>query len=1231
MKQLFKIFVAAALLIASSCVKEYDDSALSGRIDDLDSRVRRLELLCQQMNTNISSLQAIVTALQNNDCITGVSPVVEKGRTVGYTITFAKAQSITIYHGKDGQNGADGKDGQDGKDGADGEDGHTPIIGVRQDTDGIYYWTLDGEWLLDGNGNKIKAQGADGKDGADGTDGTNGKDGADGKDGITPQLKIENGYWYISYDNGATWTQLGKATGDDGNDGSNGTDGTNGADGKSFFQDVTQDDNNVYFTLADGTVITVPKGSALSIAFDEADMVVMSPDSMREIGYTVTSASGTVKVEVTSSADIKARVVAADESGLTGRIHIKTGASIDEYSKVIVFVSDDYKVIMRSIVFEEAGLQVEDNAVKNAPAEGGELTLEFLSNVECEAVVPQEAQSWISVAPGTRAMERHYVTLKLEPNEGGARSADVLVRSVDGKLSVEYTINQYADTDYQLALEREALIAIYNALDGDNWTDKENWCSDKPVGEWYGVTTDNDGFVVEIRLNDNNLKGGIPIEIGYFSNLVGLELTFCQISGTVPEELGNLKSLHSLNLSYTNISGTFFDGIEGLCNLNSLQLVGCPNLSSISENIKFLHNLESFRVSGLVGKRVECSLPGNIGECKALQEIEFIWANTNTEIPGSIGNLSNLKRLCLNNANFTGPIPIELANCRDLQVLDLQSNNLNGGLPSEIGDLHNLRQIILMKNHLTGDIPESLLNNRILWSRCWAMVMYDNSFNSCRIPAPQFTIEDYYGNTINSTDLYKSNQYTALIQTNLDFYTDLVDINKLKELYSKYKDCELNILDCVSYHLYAGEEYNMASDYINNYDIPWNVTVLTDSNNLFSPEYHLSGWGSWYPLNDTPGIVLVSKEGEVVMYSSQYYGDMSYAKLDNYLSEQLLGVEITPVYESTDYSKDGEFRILQEATKGNGIDIVLMGDGYTDRLIDEGEYDNAMGMAMENFFTVEPYKTYRDYFNVYSVYVVSPNEGYDTGKETTALNCTFKGGTLIEGNAEKVFKYTLNAVKEEKMDNVNIIVVMNSDKYAGTCYYFNGDYCDYGSGVSIAYIPFQDGDKLFEETVHHEACGHGFAKLADEYAYEYMGAAPGDYVSEILSQQDGWGWWKNVDFTGDVNAVRWSRFIDDSRYANEGLGAYEGGLTYWTGVWRPTDYSIMRYNTGGFNAPSREAIYYRIHKLAYGDSWNYDYEEFVEWDARNRAASGVKRVPGFKPANYRPTHPPVVVKKSWKE
>lgn len=186
------------------------------------------------MNTNISSLQTIVTALQNNDYITEITPVMQDGIEIGYTIRFNKSNPITIYHGKDGQNGTDGSD---GKPGADGQDGHTPVISVKQDTDGVYYWTLDGKWLTDDSGNKIKAEGTDGKDGADGSDGEDGTDGANGKDGITPKLEIREGYWYISYDNGTNWTQLGKATGED---------GTDGTDAVSIFKEITQDEDYIH-------------------------------------------------------------------------------------------------------------------------------------------------------------------------------------------------------------------------------------------------------------------------------------------------------------------------------------------------------------------------------------------------------------------------------------------------------------------------------------------------------------------------------------------------------------------------------------------------------------------------------------------------------------------------------------------------------------------------------------------------------------------------------------------------------------------------------------------------------------------------------------------------------------------------------------------------------------------------------------------------------------------------
>ncbi len=255
---------------------------------DIDARVTNLEQLCMQMNTNISSMQTIIQALQERDYVTNVAEIKEGEEVIGYAITFAKNPSITIYKGNDGKDGKDGKDGVDGKDGKDGEDGITPQIGVAIDGD-VYYWTLNGEWLLDAGGNKLRVtgengkdgqDGEDGKDGKDGQDGENGKDGADGTDGedgtdgVTPQLKIENDYWYISYNNGTSWTQLGKAKGDKGDkgatgatgaagkDGADGKDGQDGADGDSMFKSVTQDDNYVYFVLADDTEITIAKNGS---------------------------------------------------------------------------------------------------------------------------------------------------------------------------------------------------------------------------------------------------------------------------------------------------------------------------------------------------------------------------------------------------------------------------------------------------------------------------------------------------------------------------------------------------------------------------------------------------------------------------------------------------------------------------------------------------------------------------------------------------------------------------------------------------------------------------------------------------------------------------------------------------------------------------------------------------------------------------------------------------------
>ena len=223
------------------------------RIDNLENRVGALEELCGQFNTNITSLQIIVAALQQNDYITSVLPLEKDGEVIGYSLLFSKSGAVTIYHGHDGKNGQNGKDGQngedgkDGKDGSDGIDGYVPQIGVKADVDGVYYWTLDGEWLLDEAGNKIKAEGTKGDAG---DKGDKGDKGYDGEDGVTPELKIEEGYWYISYNGGDTWDKLGKAVGEDGQD---------GLSGDSFFQRIdTSNQDYVLLILSDGTEIKVP-------------------------------------------------------------------------------------------------------------------------------------------------------------------------------------------------------------------------------------------------------------------------------------------------------------------------------------------------------------------------------------------------------------------------------------------------------------------------------------------------------------------------------------------------------------------------------------------------------------------------------------------------------------------------------------------------------------------------------------------------------------------------------------------------------------------------------------------------------------------------------------------------------------------------------------------------------------------------------------------------------------
>lgn len=305
------------------------------------------------------------------------------------------------------------------------------------------------------------------------------------------------------------------------------------------------------------------------------------------------------------------------------------------------------------------------------------------------------------------------------------------------------------------------------------------------------------------------------------------------------------------------------------------------------------------------------------------------------------------------------------------------------------------------------------------------------------------------------------------------------------------------------------------------------------------------------------------------------------------------------LYCSTDYSKDKTVRTIQLATEGSGIDLVLMGDAYSDRLIADGTYDRDMERAIDAIFAVEPYKSFKHLFNISIVYAVSENEVL--GK-STALDCY--DNRPIGSDSRSWHSYYFSAAKNYTPGNISPVILMHSDKMSdGAATGFissGGDYLndplrdDYHGGFSeaVAYILGQDD--RFDYTVRHEF-GHSFGFLMDEYVS--TGEGFGGFDWEFCFA---YGLWKNVDLVSD-SSVKWAKFINDPRYAGTGIGVYEGAYLP-TGMWRSSPDSIMNSTDCGFNAPSREAIYYRIHKLAYGKDWPYDYETFVQWDAPNIAA-----------------------------
>ena len=586
----------------------------------------------------------------------------------------------------------------------------------------------------------------------------------------------------------------------------------------------------------------------------------------------------------------------------------------------------------------------------------------------------------------------------------------------------------------------------------------------------------------------------------------------------------------------------------------------------------------------LAGNVYELNMGGSGGEISQTEALKEFYQSTQ----GTQWN---------NNANWLSSKPFEqwyglnqgTTGLDYVQSMELSYNNLQGTIPESFVEIMNTATYIdISQNSLTGTIPEAVKNHYKWNSLGWLVV-------------PQ---HQHLGGGL---DLTNSNLYCPSTNT-----VSLIDnsTNTLKNIFSQNK---LTQVICVNnpsdvseiMNQFPASRVNTHLDYASK---GFGTVIFTNSTNSALAKGIQERYGNLEGVHWMSGLpratiyynttYVFDTNGQLVHIAS-YNNMYDNTQIDRIYTKFLQSVFGDPVkhstfsfdfYTSSDYSKDGEVFTIQKATVGKGINLIFLGEGFVDKdMAAGGKYETKMKEAADKMFELEPYKSFRNRFNLYGVKVVSPTAEFTEGAEKR-INEDY--GVSFEYGR----KFDPNLPQDARM---MIIVVYNSDNSVGRSYcgmYSNGDF--------VTFV--MDG---VNNTLIHEACGHGIAKLADEYV-------EGGYESVTIPQKEKetldtyhsmeWGWFGNVDYNSTKSTVRWSRFLNDSRYANDGLGIYEGAYTYGKGMYRSSENSMMHSNIPWFNAPSRELIYKAIMTLSEGPAWTYKYDDFVAYDAVNRTSTNTR-------------------------
>ena len=701
---------------------------------------------------------------------------------------------------------------------------------------------------------------------------------------------------------------------------------------------------------------------------------------------------------------------------------------------------------------------------------------------------------------------------------------------------------------------KSALMMLYDAMDGPHWKmDRERWSLSTPLAQWSYVEW-------------NETTGQL---------VLWLSVT------TTGEPIG--------------LKGEFPDCFDEW-----------PWLSGI-----YIGNEPS-----LIG-----TFPSSFSKLKGLKDLSVLHSSmTRLE---DVFNGIPLERVCFaSNDRLTGPLPESLASSPSLTKLEIEGNHFTGTVPDSWATL-GTRLSIRNEPDLDARVPASFVTAKdadYLINQYLATSDYrttPNEVGDYDIPAyvPRKELKDLVtGKAIPIKQVFGQNKVTILLNwaTWCPFSKELMPV--LKRMYEKYHKDGLEIVAAYNSSDADSDDGRPLQDVLKErgYDQWYNFNIW----DLSIPE-----WEIW--ADGTPSAILVDSKGNILASSRPNVSDpvrnrYGYGASSNLipLLESIFGpLEGDGDYSSTDYSQDGKVLTIQTATTGKGINLVFMGDAYTDKDVASGLYERMMRACVDEFFSLEPYRSFRDRFNVYAVTVVSKNGKTGAGY-TTTLGATMAGGSAITGNADKVYEYALKVPGISSKENLTVGVLVNS--------IYHGGIADLNetNPSGIGYYSSMGNDPLtFGPTLRHETAGHAFTFLADEYATQ-SGSPSQEVINEYNRLYKANGWYSNIDFTSDPKKVKWADFLSDARYKDE-VGVYEGALNVTKGAYRPSVNSMMNQNMEYFNAPSRWAIYQRIMKLS-GESCSFD--KFLQYDAVNRGAKQA-HAPLTRPGNgWVPGSAPVITR-----